>query len=169
MPGPSIDGLRIGRLECEGDLMRMHGLRLPKENVLSALVNLHLGLARELGAGDLDLQTLASGVRALLDDPRYGRCVLAWTGGEIVGQLEIKQRFEPWNNAEFWFIDNFVVHPDYRSRGIGTAILRYAREWAHAEGIARIRLYVDQDNVVARGFYENRDFTTKGDLMEMFV
>jgi len=58
-----------------------------------------------------------------------------------------------------------VVDPSYRSRGVGSLLLREAAALARSEGLARITLLTDGDNLRAHAFYERNGF----DRSEMVV
>ena len=52
------------------------------------------------------------------------------------------------------FIDQLYIHPDYQRRGIGKALLNFARK----QSPDHIWLYTLQVNVNARAFYEKNGF-----------
>jgi ribosomal protein S18 acetylase RimI-like enzyme len=52
------------------------------------------------------------------------------------------------------FIDQLYVHPDYQNRGIGKALLDYARRLSPEH----LWLYTLQININARAFYEKNGF-----------
>jgi len=55
------------------------------------------------------------------------------------------------------FIDQLYVHPDYQNRGIGKALLEYARKLSPEH----LWLYTLQININARAFYETNGFTAE--------
>lgn len=55
------------------------------------------------------------------------------------------------------FIDRLYVHPDYQNRGIGKALLGYARQLSPEH----LWLYTLQINMQAREFYERNGFTAE--------
>jgi ribosomal protein S18 acetylase RimI-like enzyme len=55
------------------------------------------------------------------------------------------------------FIDHLYVHPDHQNRGIGKALLDYARQLSPEH----IWLYTLQINMNARVFYEKNGFTAE--------
>jgi ribosomal protein S18 acetylase RimI-like enzyme len=52
------------------------------------------------------------------------------------------------------FIDQLYIHPAYQRRGIGEALLNFARK----QSPDHLWLYTLQDNVNARAFYEKNGF-----------
>jgi GNAT superfamily N-acetyltransferase len=77
--------------------------------------------------------------------------------GELVGKLEL---FLAWksNSGRFGVIRRFVVHPDWRGRGIGNRLLAAAEEEARNAGCAFLELSVDEANEGARRLYGTIDF-----------
>jgi putative acetyltransferase len=55
------------------------------------------------------------------------------------------------------FIDRLYVHPDHQNRGIGKALLDYARQLSPEH----LWLYTLQINMDARAFYERNGFTAE--------
>ena len=55
------------------------------------------------------------------------------------------------------FIDQLYIHPDYQRRGIGKALLDFARECSPEH----VWLYTLQINVNARAFYEKNGFVAE--------
>ncbi|MCC7118301.1 MAG: GNAT family N-acetyltransferase [Anaerolineales bacterium] len=68
--------------------------------------------------------------------------------GKVVGYLGV--------NGEF--IDRLYVHPAYHRRGIGQALLNYARGLSPRH----LWLYTHQANKNARAFYEKNNFVAEG-------
>lgn len=77
--------------------------------------------------------------------------------GTLVGKLEL---FLAWKStsARFGLIRRFVVHPDWRGRGIGHRLLAATEEEARRAGCAFLELSVDEDNPGARRLYASLDF-----------
>ena len=55
------------------------------------------------------------------------------------------------------FVDQLYIHPDYWRRGIGVALLKFARE----QSPEHVWLYTHQVNVNARAFYEKNGFVAE--------
>jgi GNAT superfamily N-acetyltransferase len=52
------------------------------------------------------------------------------------------------------WIEDVVVHHDYRRQGIGKDLLDYLVAWAKTRGATRVQLVVDQENDSADFFYQ---------------
>jgi ribosomal protein S18 acetylase RimI-like enzyme len=70
--------------------------------------------------------------------------LVAERSGQLVGMLALQV---PW-------IRHFAIFPEHQRQGVGTALLRCARELSGAE----LRLYTFQRNTPARAFYEKHGF-----------
>lgn len=57
-------------------------------------------------------------------------------------------------------IEDLVVDPTCRRKGIGRALVEYAHAWARSEGAPRIELNVYEFNADAIRFYETLGYTT---------
>jgi GNAT superfamily N-acetyltransferase len=85
-------------------------------------------------------------------------------------------RLLPQNEPGFGFVAGAVpeliigVHPLWRARGVGRALLRDIVELAGSQGYARISLSVERDNF-ARNLYRSEGFsiTTQGPLRDTMV
>ena len=90
--------------------------------------------------------------------------LLAWMDAKPVGYLLLK-----WLGADEEIVHRLIgdcpelngitVAPDYRSRGIGTRLIRDAERRVSARGITRVGLAVGLDNPRARSLYERLGYT----------
>lgn len=77
--------------------------------------------------------------------------------GEIVGlctaYLDLRSvRF----GLRCW-VEDLAVHPDHRSRGIGTQLLIAARAWARSRGATHLELDTAESRTDAQRFYDHQD------------
>ena len=58
----------------------------------------------------------------------------------------------------YGLIENVVTHPDYRKRGIGTQVLKYALDIAWSHNCYKVMLLTGSKNEGTLRFYENAGF-----------
>ncbi len=91
--------------------------------------------------------------------------LIAWEDSHAVGQVELF--WSPSNDPVAahagcpWVVD-LLVHPDHRSQGVGSALLRACEEAARAHGARRIGLGVAITNVRARALYTRLGYRDAG-------
>ena len=91
-----------------------------------------------------------------LTDP--ARCFLfvARMDGQIIGYCSF------WRIFDEAHVNNFAVHPDWRRRGIGRALLARSLSAAAAIGAPKATLEVRASNVAAIALYESGGFVRAG-------
>lgn len=72
-----------------------------------------------------------------------------------------------WTGYKLWSgkyieIDNFIVHPDHRSKGIGKMMTDYIDNKARENGCTMIVLDAFTGNFTAHRFYYNQGYAPKG-------
>jgi len=97
---------------------------------------------------------------AILAQPSAGRLFVLTVGGKVLGMVSLLFTISTAEGGKAAWLEDLVVRPEQRSRGLGTRLLRAAVDWARKEGITRITLLTDSDNVRARGLYLRHGFTT---------
>ena len=83
--------------------------------------------------------------------------LVAEVDGRAVGTLEVAKAYK----AKFGFfavLRRFIVHPDFRGRGVGRALINYALEEARRLGCSAVELSVDPENMRPHKFYESLGF-----------
>ena len=73
------------------------------------------------------------------------RLPLAWylvaeVDGEVVGALQLNERYSTWSGAPFGYVEDFCVAEGWRSRGVGAALLTHAEGWGRRLGWSRVAL-----------------------------
>jgi GNAT superfamily N-acetyltransferase len=122
---------------------------------VAEIVRFNAALAAETEDLVLDPAILTRGVTAVFDDPDRGLYLLAEADGAVVGQLMLTWEWSDWRNGLFWWIQSVFVTGSHRGRGVFKALYREAERLARNSGDAcGVRLYVEQDNAVARATYE---------------
>ena len=85
---------------------------------------------------------------------------LAEAAGEVVGFLAIELHRE---ELEYLNLDDFSVTASCRGKGIGTAMMVAAEEYARKCGVGLIVLHVKMTNTGAKRLYENYGFAVLDD------
>ncbi|HDQ73881.1 MAG TPA: GNAT family N-acetyltransferase [Chloroflexi bacterium] len=84
--------------------------------------------------------------------------------GKVVGNVSLR----PGTEYDSFFIGNVAVHPAYRGRGIGRALMDAALDAvAMAGGDGWVGLEVREENVVARKLYEKLGFRSVGRTLHL--
>lgn len=119
------------------------------------LAGFNRAMAQETEQRALAEATVASGVRAVLNDPMAGFYLVALDDQERVGSMMITPEWSDWRNAWYWWIQSVYVLPAFRRRGVYRALYDAARSLATQRGdVCGFRLYVERDNVDAQRTYE---------------
>jgi ribosomal protein S18 acetylase RimI-like enzyme len=74
--------------------------------------------------------------------------------GELRGYMDLIML--PWQRTGL--IANMAVERDYRRRGVGTALMREARQWARKQGLRTIQAEATTKNYPALCFYQKLGF-----------
>lgn len=94
------------------------------------------------------------GVAGLLSRPEQGFYVVAQVEGETVASLMVTTEWSDWRNGAFWWIQSVYVVPQWRRRGVYTALYDFIRQSARGNpDVCGFRLYVEKDNLAARQTY----------------
>jgi ribosomal protein S18 acetylase RimI-like enzyme len=108
---------------------------------------------------DFDAAKQRRGLALLLQDNRA--CVLVaeqdgQTLGMCTGQLVISTA----EGGPAVLVEDLVVDPAHRKRGIGRSLMQSLTGWAKVQGATRLQLLADKNNPPALGFYERIGWQT---------
>jgi len=131
--------------------------RLIRHDELPALLDLHKHLFDE----DLpvpDEKTLSRIWSEMLAD-RKMNCLAAEADGKIVASciLTVIPNLTR-SGQSYGIIENVVTHADYRKKGIGTGLLKYAQQLAWDCGCYKVSLMTGRQRDDIFRFYENAGF-----------
>lgn len=109
---------------------------------------------------ELSLEEYASMLDDMLPN-NYGQIIAINEAQEIVGVCGV------WLNTKLWCgkyleLDNVIIHPDYRSSGLGKSITTFAEELAIEKECKILALDAYSNNFKAHKFYYNQGFVPKG-------
>ena len=113
-------------------------------------------LALETEGLALEEKTVAAGVVALMGHPERGFYLVAEVDGAVAGCLLITYEWSDWRNRMFWWIQSVYVKPEFRGRGVYSAMDEKVRALAAREGnVCGFRLYVHKGNARALEVYRS--------------
>ena len=95
-----------------------------------------------------------------MDDPHAGRIFAARVDGEIVGMVSLLFTISTAEGTKACWLEDMVVRPEQRGKGLGTRLLEHAIHYAKAHGFSRITLLTDPTNEGAIRFYQRYGFGT---------
>jgi GNAT superfamily N-acetyltransferase len=97
----------------------------------------------------------------MMIDPCESRCMLiASAGNRIIGMASIQTLISTAEGGRSGIVEDVVVTPEWRGKGIGRCLLEAIETWAHAKGLKRIQLLADTTNKQALEFYGNSGWMT---------
>jgi ribosomal protein S18 acetylase RimI-like enzyme len=90
----------------------------------------------------------------------YSFLFVAAAGDRTVGFIsgELRQGSPTFLPRTWASVDDIFVEPEYRNRGMGSALLQSVRDWAQERGADGISLQVAAANARGRKFYEDLGF-----------
>ncbi len=97
-------------------------------------------------------------IELILARPSLGRVFVLTQDRKVLGMASLLFTISTAEGGRAAWLEDLVVRPEQRGRGLGTRLLQSVVEWARKQGITRISLLTDADNVGARGLYMRHGF-----------
>lgn len=114
-----------------------------------------LAMALETEDLQLDPVTVNRGVKAVFDDPAKGNYYVAENKGQVVSSLLTTFEWSDWRNGTVLWIQSVYVVPEYRKRGVYSAMYKHIQQLVLADdSLKGIRLYAEKANHTAHLVYE---------------
>ena len=123
--------------------------RRPLALLLAAVADERTGIATE---PPVDIDRLAAGWK-------IDGTLVALAEGAIVGEVRIEPTWMGFGEV------GMMVAADWRGRGVGTALVAAAIEWARARGLHKLALSVFPHNSAAIALYRKFGFVEEGRLI----
>lgn len=95
---------------------------------------------------------------AILGAPAVGRLLVATEDDRCVGMVSLLFTVSTAEGGEAAWLEDLVVLPEQRTRGIGAQLMEAALELCRERGISRITLLTDENNALAQRFYARFGF-----------
>ncbi len=130
-------------------------IRLASQEDQHIIAEFQMKMAMETENFQLNLETVSTGVNAVLRDPAKGKYFVAEAGGQVVASLLITFEWSDWRNKWVAWIQSVYVIENYRQKGVFKSMYEHIRNWAQNDDeIAGLRLYVDKSNLRAIKVYQ---------------
>ena len=126
---------------------------------LPALAPLLARLAPQHDDAEATLARRSAGLRLLLESPQLGTVLVGRAGADVLAMVTLVYTVSTTQGGRAAFLEEMIVHPGVRDRGLGTLLLEAAVAHCEAAGCARITLLTPQENVGALRFYGRQGFT----------
>ena len=118
-------------------------------------------LLRQLFELEQDFEPDASkqqaGLSLMLESP-FAELLVAECGGRVAGFCGVQLQISTAMGSYAAQIEDLVLHPEFRRRGIGSRLLDAAGAWAKQRGARRLQLNCDDQNLPAMLLYEARNW-----------
>ena len=98
------------------------------------------------------------GVESILAGPERGAFLVVTEAGRVVGTVGLQFLESTVLGGRVAALEDFIVHPDFRGRGLGSLLLRGALAYARDHGCLRITVLTDHDNLRAQALYRRFGF-----------
>ena len=149
---------RIGQIiRMEGSTVQIQVRKAVEADIPSLCDLLALLFAQEADfTPDAGRQT--RGLQLIISQPEVGRILCAIVNNSIVGMVSILFTVSTAEGGRAAWMEDMVVHPDWRGRGISERLLQEAIKEAHLSGCSRITLLTDNSNSAAKRLYGRAGF-----------
>jgi GNAT superfamily N-acetyltransferase len=94
----------------------------------------------------------------ILADPSVGRVYVAREAARVVGMCSLLYTVSTAEGGKAAWLEDVVVRPECRGRGIGSSLVEYALAQARAEGVLRVSVLTDVGNDRAQVLYRRAGF-----------
>ena len=102
------------------------------------------------------------GLRMILDEPAVGRLFVMRIEGKVAGMANALITVSTAEGARVALLEDVIVSRKHRGAGFGRQLVEHVLAWAREQGIARVTLLVDRDNMLALDFYRSLGFGPSG-------
>lgn len=135
-------------------------IRCARRSDRDTIAEFQVKMALETEGETLDIDTVTKGISNVIEDPVKGSIFVAEIEDEArkkhaVGSMMITDEWSDWRNGWVWWIQSVYVLPEYRRKGVFSALYEHVKTLALSnDDIKGLRLYVDKRNTSACRVYE---------------
>ena len=105
-----------------------------------------------------DAAAQRAGLTLILQRPETGRIFVAREGDDIRGMVSLLNTVSTALGGPAAWLEDLIVAPGHRGRGIGTRLVGHALQYARERGLLRVTLLTGADNTAAQQFYRRHGF-----------
>ena len=98
------------------------------------------------------------GLAAILAAPEAARILVAEHDGRCIGMVSLLSTISTAEGGPAAWLEDMVVHPDFRGAGVGSLLLAAALDDCRGRGVTRVTLLTDRANTRAQELYERHGF-----------
>lgn len=99
-------------------------------------------------------------LRLILEHPKTGTIYVAREGKQVLAMVSVLNCVSTAEGGPAGLLEDMVVRPEARGRGVGKALLDHAIDQSREKGLLRLTLLTDSDNATARGLYSQAGFVS---------
>ncbi len=111
---------------------------------------------------------LRESYRFALAHPRQVKIYVALGQGKVLGTVSLHLgHFSTWNNNWYGHVEDLIVDPEARCRGVASGLLTHIAKAAKQEKLARLELHTLTGNRIARAMYEKQGFSTSSVVYDL--
>jgi len=137
--------------------LQMITLRTAKPSDIPALVKLLKELFSIEADFDFDPEKQACGLNLLLNSEKDCILVAERPGdNKVLGMCTLQTLISTAEGGPVGLLEDLVVAADFRHLGIGAKLLAEAFTWAKCQGLTRLQLLADKNNLAALHFYQKQ-------------
>ena len=97
-------------------------------------------------------------LRWILDHPDHGRLFVLRDGGRVIGMANALISISTAEGGPVLILEDVIVAASHRDGGHGRCLVEHVMAWAATEGMSRVTLLADRDNIAALRFYRMLGF-----------
>jgi ribosomal protein S18 acetylase RimI-like enzyme len=105
------------------------------------------------------------GLELLLRDTKQRYVAVAEDQGKVLGMVTAQLRISTASGGHVARVEDMIVSPAYRRKGLGTILLNEATRWAFSRKALGLELLADRDNLPALCFYRRNGWKTTNLLL----
>ena len=97
-------------------------------------------------------------LEAIVSDRGIGRVFVAREAGRVIAMASLLYTVSTAEGGKAALFEDLVVLPEFRGKGVGTALLRFVIAQARKQGVLRLTLLTDRHNERAHALYRRHGF-----------